>query len=178
MNNNNNSNVNRFELVYTTDKTFETRQLANEYIRNLGVWKFQRTRCTKKGAKCFYMCKLSKFCKSKMYVLTQPNTEKVILYINNIDHDHNNSSNNGATQRSIISDNNNYYSQHKTSDNCSDMMDNDLFNENSNDFFSNNNNNGNVGLFLKLTVSNPNIRMIHQKKFERKTFLTLTMGSR
>lgn len=83
----NGGKLNRFECVYVTDRTFDTRLLANDYIATL-PFKYQRTRCTKKGAKCFYRCKTSKLCKSKMYVLTVPNQEKVILYINNIEHDH------------------------------------------------------------------------------------------
>jgi hypothetical protein len=139
------ANLNRFELVYTTDKTFDNRQLANEYIRELGLWKFQRTRCTKKGAKCFYMCKISKFCKSKMYVLTQPNSEKVILYINNIEHDHSISNNNFSSQKQngfSNSNNNNRFLNKTSNDNDSDMIENDLFNENpgSNEFFPNSNN--------------------------------------
>ena len=78
----------RFDLVYIAEQTFDNRQLANRYIDSLGIWKFDRLRDTKTGAKGFYQCKVSDFCKSKIYLLFHPVGEKVTLYKNNIDHDH------------------------------------------------------------------------------------------
>ena len=80
--------VNRIELTYTPEESFANRRLANEFIDSLSIWKFQRTRSTKKGAKCFYVCKLSENCKSKIYVLSHPDSESVTVFRNNIEHDH------------------------------------------------------------------------------------------
>jgi len=95
-----NLSANRFELAYTAEESFENRQSANQFIDSLNLWKFQRTRSTKKGAKCFYGCKLNRDCKSKIYVLSYPDSEKVTIFRNNIDHDHTNSRN-----RSVLSSN-------------------------------------------------------------------------
>lgn len=183
------NNMNRFELVYTTDKTFENRQLANEYIKQTNIWKFQRTRCTKKGAKCFYMCKQSKICKSKMYVLTQPNTDRVILYINNIEHDHSSSSqtvthNNGVSQFNGASNgkyfnhqNHNHFTKEAgIEENTIDQEDDLIFNEESNDFFNSNNNNGEENFFsdddnkskTSSTISSNQVPYTAEETFENK----------
>ena len=78
----------RFELNYSAEDTFENRFVATKYIDSLGVWKFERNRPTKKGSKGFYHCKISDSCKSKIYLLSQPNCDQVTLFRNNIEHDH------------------------------------------------------------------------------------------
>ena len=83
------SGNNLFGLTYTPQETFETRKQADEFIAALSIWKFQRTRRTKKGFKCFYGCKLCDMCKAKIYVLSHPDYyDEVTIFRNNIDHDH------------------------------------------------------------------------------------------
>lgn len=92
----NGMSVNRSSLLnntfmnYNMEERFETRAQANDYLEAMypGVWKFERTRPTKTGAKCFYKCKMSKECKSKCYILSRPNVDECMLYKNNIEHDH------------------------------------------------------------------------------------------
>jgi hypothetical protein len=77
-------------MNYNLEQRFDTRLQANEYLETVyvGLWKFERTRPTKTGAKCFYKCKVSKDCKAKCYILSRPNTDECVLYKNNIEHDH------------------------------------------------------------------------------------------
>jgi len=77
-------------MNYNLEQRFDTRLDANEYLETVyaGLWKFERTRPTKTGAKCFYKCKVSKDCKAKCYILSRPNADECVLYKNNIEHDH------------------------------------------------------------------------------------------
>ena len=85
-----NQSLNSTFMNYSLERRFETRQQANEYLDMVynGLWKFERTRPTKTGSKCFYRCKVLKECKSKCYILSTPHSDKVVLYKNNIEHDH------------------------------------------------------------------------------------------
>lgn len=80
----------RNEVAYTAEETFENRQLAENFISSLGIWRFHRTRDSKIGAKRFYICRLSKNCKSKIYALPCPLTGKTTVFRNNMEHDHTN----------------------------------------------------------------------------------------
>jgi hypothetical protein len=87
---NRSSLLNNTFMNYNMEERFDTRIQANDYLETMypGVWKFERTRPTKTGAKCFYKCKMSKDCKSKCYILSRPNVDECMLYKNNIEHDH------------------------------------------------------------------------------------------
>ena len=76
------------DIAYTAALTFENQIAALQYVDSLMVWKFERNRPTKKGAKGFYHCRISENCKSKIYLLSDPLSPKVVLYQNNIDHEH------------------------------------------------------------------------------------------
>jgi hypothetical protein len=96
-NNNNNNTLNstlsKTEHNYSIEKVFNSLIEAEQFLETVytGMWKFERTRPTKKGSKGFYHCKLSKNCKSKIYLLSQTIGEEICLYKNNIEHDHTNS---------------------------------------------------------------------------------------
>ncbi len=100
--------ANRFELIYTAEESFENRQLANQFIDSLNIWKFQRTRPTKKGNKCFYACKLNRDCKSKIYVLSTPESENVTIFRNNHIHDHTQTRNRNTSMVNINKINSNH----------------------------------------------------------------------
>ena len=76
------------DIAYTAEATFDSHAEAAQYVDAMAVWKFERNRPTKKGSKGFYYCKLSENCKSKIYLLSDPFSKKVILFQNNIEHDH------------------------------------------------------------------------------------------
>lgn len=76
------------DIVYTSQKIFDSYQEATQYVDSMGIWKFERNRPTKKGSKGFYHCKMSDECKAKIYLLMDPQSSFVVLYQNNVDHDH------------------------------------------------------------------------------------------
>ena len=78
----------RSDVFYTAEETFDNRQMAEDFIASLGIWRFHRTRDSKIGAKRFYICRLSKNCKSKIYALPCPLTGKTTVFRNNMEHDH------------------------------------------------------------------------------------------
>ena len=82
------STISSNQVSYTAEETFENKQEANAYIESLGMWKFDRIRDTKSGAKGYYQCKMSDYCKSKIYLLFHPDAESVTLYKNSLEHDH------------------------------------------------------------------------------------------
>ena len=76
------------DIAYTSEKIFDSYHEAVQYVDSQGLWKFERNRPTKKGSKGFYHCKLSDECKAKIYLLSDPFSSRVVLYQNNVDHDH------------------------------------------------------------------------------------------
>jgi len=80
--------ANRSDVMYTAEETFDNLRMAEEFIKTLAIWRYHRTRDSKIGAKRFYICRLSKHCKSKIYALCSNSAGSVTVFRNNIEHDH------------------------------------------------------------------------------------------
>ena len=92
----------RSEFHYSIEFSFESHAQALNYIESQRMWKFERTRPTKKGSKGFYHCRLGGACKCKIYLLTKPNTDEAILYRNNMRHNHANSQRNDSSENTSV----------------------------------------------------------------------------
>jgi hypothetical protein len=89
------------ESYFTPAEKFDNAEEATKHIELSGEWKYAKSRSSKHGSRNFYNCMGSQTCKSKMYLLLQPNFSQYILFKNNVEHDHDEPKTDSNCQKSL-----------------------------------------------------------------------------
>ena len=71
---------------WTQEETFDNEECALNKIEK--DWKYRRNYLTKEGDKSIYVCNQNKLCKAEIRLFYENESEKVLLYKNNVEHDH------------------------------------------------------------------------------------------
>ena len=74
-------------------------------MKNIGNWSYWYSNETSSGVQSSYQCNISKRrgnqCPSRIYFLYLPNSQHVLLFIKNHDHEHQNITNNGIKDKEV-----------------------------------------------------------------------------